>query len=266
MELKDIHRRLCPQLDYGTIRAALKETVAKKRAAMLAMAKNMVFEKILTECHILQVQTQTGTMVTSKALLNVFMKETTEEETIELITTTCFKKSPRWKEDMTQRLIESFGLHYDETTIVENKNKKGNGFLEKIVTKALNNVRLDLRAVQSRASGKGSRGLVGSGAKRKSTSSSSDEEETDHKRVSCFLTALFKRREMNTNINCLLSSSVTFSRGRGQKQRLVGAKHVNNIHLQKAMLQMMLTEKWCVVIKMALNRFDTCFLPFSFFA
>jgi hypothetical protein len=195
-ELKDIHQRLCPQLDYGTIRGELQKTVATKRAAMLAMAKDMVFEKILTECHLLQVKIPSGTMVTSKTLLNAFMKESSDEDIIEQITTTCFKKSPRWKEDMTQRLIETFGIHYDESTIVENKNKKGNGFLEKIVSKALNNVRLDLRAVQTRASAKGSRSHLGSGAKRKSTSSSSDEEETNSKRVSGFLEELFEGAEL----------------------------------------------------------------------
>jgi hypothetical protein len=199
-ELKDIHHRLCPQLEYDNIRRELRNTVAKKRADMLALAKDMVLEKILTECQIQQVKTTTGTMVTSKTLLNAFMKESTDEETIGCITITCFKNSPRWKEDMTQRLIEKYGIHYDERSIVENKNRKGNGFLEKIVTKALNNVRLDLRAVQTRAFANGkpertprkasNNGNDSAVAQRNTTSSFSVDDEMNDKQVSCLMKPL----------------------------------------------------------------------------
>jgi hypothetical protein len=185
-ELKDIHKRLCPQLEYDNVRAELRDTVAKKRAAMLAIAKDMVLEKILTECQIQQVKLTTGAIVTSKVLLNAFMKESTDEETIDCITSTCFKNSPRWKEDMTQKLIETFGIHYDDSSIVENKNRKGNGFLEKIVTKALNNVRLDLRAVQSRAFAK----VKPERKKWEKSNKSNEGDETNEKRVSYFLNAL----------------------------------------------------------------------------
>jgi hypothetical protein len=151
-ELKDIHKRLCPDLDYGTIRMELRDTVTAKRAAMLGMAKDMIFEKILTECQMLQVKTRNGTLVTSKDLLKVFFKTTSNEKIVTEITYTCFKNSPRWKDDMTQNLIECFGINYDPCTITTHRNRKGNGFLEKIITKALNNVRADLRAVQGRAS------------------------------------------------------------------------------------------------------------------
>jgi hypothetical protein len=191
-ELKDIHQRLCPQLEYAAIREDLRDTVARKRASMMAMAKEMIFEKILTECQALQVKTNTGTLVTSKGLLNIYMKESNDEETISQFTVTCFKTSPRWKEDMTQSLIEFFGIHYDESTMVVNTNRKGNGFLEKIVTKALNNVRLDLRAVQSRATGKVSankpnvkdRNKRDETASRKRSSSSTDDDDMKYKRVS----------------------------------------------------------------------------------
>jgi hypothetical protein len=139
-------------LEYAAVREGLKDTVAKKQAGMMAMAKEMIFEKILTECQSLQVKTHTGTLVPSKCLRNIFMKESNDEKTISQFTITYFKTSPWWKEDMTQRLKQFFGINYDESSIVENK--KGNGFLEKNVIKALNNVRLDLRAVQSRATGK----------------------------------------------------------------------------------------------------------------
>jgi hypothetical protein len=122
------------------------------------------------------------------------MKESTDEETIGCITITCFKNSPRWKEDMAQKLIKTFGIHYDETSIVENKNRKGNGFLEKIVTKALNNVRLDLRAVQTRAFSKvkphratrekSNKSDIMSGSRRNTTTSCSDDDVMKDTRVS----------------------------------------------------------------------------------
>jgi hypothetical protein len=47
--------------------------------------------------------------------------------------------------------MEVFGINYDPKSITTHKNRRGNGFIEKIVTKALNNVRADLRAVVGRA-------------------------------------------------------------------------------------------------------------------
>jgi hypothetical protein len=150
-ELKDIHQRLCADLEYAVIRNELHDTVSKKRASMLGMGKDMVFQKILTECQILQVKTKCGSLVTSKDLLRLFLRTTRDDNIVTQIMYTCFKNSPRWKDDFTHNLIECFGINYDPTTITTHKNRKGNGFLEKIITKALNNVRADIRAVLGRA-------------------------------------------------------------------------------------------------------------------
>jgi hypothetical protein len=151
-QLKDIHRRLCPDLEYSVIHTELEKTVAAKRAAMLGMGKDMVFQKILTECQILQVKDKNGTVVTGKDSLRMYLKTRRDENIVTQLLYTCFKNSPRWKDDMTHELIECFGISYDPTTIKVHKNRKGNGFLEKIITKALNNVRADVRAMLGRAS------------------------------------------------------------------------------------------------------------------
>jgi hypothetical protein len=150
-ELKDVHGRLCPDLEYAAIRDELRDTVAKKRGEMLGMGKDMVLQKILTECQILQVKTSKGALVTSKDLLRAFLRRSRDDNIVTQIMYTCFKNSPRWKDDFTHNLIECFGINYDPNTITAHKNRKGNGFLEKIITKALNNVRADLRAVLGRA-------------------------------------------------------------------------------------------------------------------
>jgi hypothetical protein len=150
-ELKDIHTRLCADLEYADIRHELQQTVSRKRPAMLGMGKDMVFKKILTECQMLQVKTTSGVLVTSKESLRLFLRTTRDDNIVTQIMYCCCKTSPRWKDNLMYNLIDCFGINYDPTTITTHKNRKGNGFLEKIITKALSNVRADLRAVLGRA-------------------------------------------------------------------------------------------------------------------
>jgi hypothetical protein len=52
---------------------------------------------------------------------------------------------------MIHNLIECFGIKHDLKTITNHKNRKGKEFLERIIMKALNNVRANVRAALGRA-------------------------------------------------------------------------------------------------------------------
>lgn len=153
-ELKDIAARLLPDLEYALVQDELRVAIAKKRKEMLAFAKARVTVRMLDECQRLQLVTFNGIKVATKDALREYFKESNNEEhhqAINRVTNLCFTDSPRWKEDMTDEMMQHFGIRYDEKTIKIHENGKGNGFFEKIVTKGLCNVRADLRSAQGRA-------------------------------------------------------------------------------------------------------------------
>ena len=152
-EIKDIHSRVCSEYDYNVVKNALRRTVHKKRAEILSLAKDKVMLKVLQECQVLNLVTS-NQVVSSKDLLRKWLKETSgkhSEKAIRQFTETCFRESARWNDDMAHELMDTFGIRYDPTTVNPHSNNKGNGFMEKICTKALQNVRQDLRAIRDRA-------------------------------------------------------------------------------------------------------------------
>lgn len=152
-ELKDIHKRLCSEYEYDDIRQTLQRTVHKKRSEILALAKEKVMAKVLQECQLLKLETS-HQIVSSKDLLKKWLKQTSgpkSDGAFRQITETTFRESARWNDDMAHELMDIFGIYYDEKTMNPHRNNKGNGFFEKICTKALQNVRSDLRAIRDRA-------------------------------------------------------------------------------------------------------------------
>lgn len=155
-ELKDIAHRLCPELKYDDIRLELKEATVKKRKEMLKFAKDQVVVRMLDECQRMEVVTFGNRPVNNKESLREYFKEAGDDEehrtVINQVTNLCFNNSPRWKEDLADEMMDRFGIGYDPHTIKSHENGKGNGFYEKIITKALCNARADLRSAQGRAS------------------------------------------------------------------------------------------------------------------
>jgi hypothetical protein len=150
--LKDIHTRLLSEYDYAAIKVGLRATVFKKRCEILSMAKDKVFIRVLKECQVLQLATESGDTVCSKMLLKKWLKEARSSNSdFSRITDIAFRDCPRWKEDMAIDLSDLFGIEYDPKTVNPHSNNKGNGFMEKLCTKALNNVRMDLRAIRDRS-------------------------------------------------------------------------------------------------------------------
>jgi hypothetical protein len=139
------------------VKKQLRETVFSKRREILAMAKNQVYVWILHECQSLGLEAKTGDTVASKPLLQKWLKQphATNNQFTKITQTIFSEGSAKWKEDMAMDLSEIFGLGYDPDTINAHTNNKGNGFLEKACTKALNNVRMDLRAIRDRANSNG---------------------------------------------------------------------------------------------------------------
>lgn len=152
-ELRDIHMRLCSEYVFEEVREELGKTVHKKRAEILSLAKEKVMARVLQECQVLNMIVS-HQVVTSKDLLKKWLKGSPgkrSEDAIIQFTETCFKESARWNDDMAHELMEVFGITYDPSTVRPHSNNKGNGFLEKICTKALQNVRSDIRAIRDRA-------------------------------------------------------------------------------------------------------------------
>ncbi len=121
---------------------------------MIAFAKEKVFLKMIDECIRLNLQTTSGVKVTTKEMLREYFKESQDDsnaDAINNITYLCFAQSPRWREDTTEIMMERFGIKYDPSTVQAHENGKGNGFYEKIITKALCNCRQDLHSAQGRA-------------------------------------------------------------------------------------------------------------------
>ena len=153
-QLKDVASRLLPGLHYGGVQEALREAIVKKRKQILAVAKEKVIARMLDECQRLSLVTYSGISVATKDALREYFKEADDEDhriAINQITHLCFSNSPRWKEDVADEISERFGIQYDPSTVKAHENGKGNGFIEKIITKGLCNVRADLRSAQGRA-------------------------------------------------------------------------------------------------------------------
>jgi hypothetical protein len=66
------------------------------------------------------------------------------------VTVQCFRDNFNWKEDIAVKLMSHFGVGYDPATIIAYSNSKGCGFIEKLVTRAENNARTDLRQSKDR--------------------------------------------------------------------------------------------------------------------
>jgi hypothetical protein len=152
-ELKDIHMRLCPNYSYDLIKKELRSTVQKKRAELLSLAKDKITVRVLKECQQMNLIIA-HQIVSSKDLLNKWLRETSGKQSdreFRTFTEDTFRENARWQDDMAHELMDLFGIEYDRKTVNKHSNSKGNGFLEKICTKALQNVRQDLRGVRDRA-------------------------------------------------------------------------------------------------------------------
>lgn len=155
IQVKDIHQRLIPDLEYAAVYAELLLAIKKKRAAILAAAKDMCWVRMLDEAQRLGIHLSNKVAVSSKDTLRAYFKESDDPDhtaVFKQVTHTAFVESPRWQQDMCNDLKDLFGIGYDPETVILHDNGKGNGFLEKICTKANNNARQDLYAAQGRAS------------------------------------------------------------------------------------------------------------------
>jgi hypothetical protein len=70
---------------------------------------------------------------------------------MERITKKCFKETTCWHDDLAVAMREKFGIQYDNATIRKNSNNKGNGFIEKTITRGVCNARADLYQANKRA-------------------------------------------------------------------------------------------------------------------
>lgn len=70
---------------------------------------------------------------------------------MERITKRCFKETTCWHDDLAVAMREKFGIQYDNGTIRKNSNNKGNGFIEKTITRGICNARADLYQANKRA-------------------------------------------------------------------------------------------------------------------
>lgn len=153
-QCKDIATRLAPDLRYEGIQRELLQTVERKRAEMMAKAKKMVGTKMLSACQNLQVKLMNGVLVNRIDLLREYFKEAStaqHQKIIDAVTAGCFDQNDIWKDDMDHDLKEFFGIDYDPSSIRRHVNGKGTGFVKKIITKALCNLRNDLRQASARA-------------------------------------------------------------------------------------------------------------------
>ena len=153
-DLRDIARRLLQDLPFDQVKVKLRDAIVKKRKEMIAFAKEKVFLRMIDECIRLNLKTSSGVKVTTKELLREYFKKSADDsnaDAIKNILSICFSTSPRWKEDTAEVMMERFGIKYDPATVQAHENGKGNGFYEKIITKALCNCRADLRSAQGRA-------------------------------------------------------------------------------------------------------------------
>ena len=117
--------------DYDVVKRELKEVVVKKRAEILAMAKEKVFTRILQECQVLGLKTKAGQLVPSKSVLKKWLKEShaTNEQFLQ-ITERIWKESAWWNEDMSFDLHEQFGIKYNPKTITPIPTRRGMVFLK----------------------------------------------------------------------------------------------------------------------------------------
>ena len=153
-QCKDIAVRLIPHLPYDEVKKDLFLAVERKRAELMAKAKQLVSRKMLAACQNKKVTLMSGVLVNRIDLLRAYFKEATTVEqqlTIDDITQGCFDQNNIWKDDMDHEIKEEFGIDYDPATIKKHVNGKGTGFIKKIITKALCNLRQDLRQASARA-------------------------------------------------------------------------------------------------------------------
>jgi hypothetical protein len=142
IQVKDIHQRLIPDLEYAAVYTELHASIKKKRAEILAAAKDMCLVRMLDEAQRLRIRLSNNVEVSSKDTLRGDFKESDDPEHTAIfkqITHFAFVESPRWKQDMCNDLKDRFGIGYDPATVILHDNGKGNGFLEKICTKGSNN-------------------------------------------------------------------------------------------------------------------------------
>lgn len=156
-ELKDIFNRFLDKdgnflgeagLEYDDVRGPLLEAAEEKKRQLMKYAKEKALEKMLDECRRLKLQTLGEISITDKHYLALFHKEAcrpNHKDLLDQVTNLCFKRSPCWKEDTALVMKEKFGLSYDPKTVRKHANKKGNGFLEKFLTRGACNTRQDLR-------------------------------------------------------------------------------------------------------------------------
>jgi hypothetical protein len=144
------------QYPYEQVAAALRTEVKKKRSQILSVAKNKIHIRVLQECQNMELKVNKASkvIVSSRDLLKQWLREKNgnkADRQFKQFTEVCFAESPRWNEDMAHDLMDEFGIRYDPSTVLTHSNNKGNGFFEKICTKALQNVRQDLRAIRDRS-------------------------------------------------------------------------------------------------------------------
>jgi hypothetical protein len=153
-QLKGIHWRLLKQYPYGQVAAALRHEVKKERSHILAVAKDKIHVRVLQECQNMELKVNKANkvIVSSRDLLKQWLREKKGmkcDSQFKQFTETCFAESQRWNKDMAHNLMDKFAIRHDPPTVLTHSNNNGYGFFEKICTKALQNLRQDLRAVRA---------------------------------------------------------------------------------------------------------------------
>lgn len=153
-DVKDVATRFFPERDFYTIIEQVRNVMVAKRAQILAFAKGLVAARIVAAFDMNGVKTCLGTKVNSKEMVRQYYKEADSKEHQEIIyrcVYQSFDDSVRWQDDVANDLATEFGIAYDPITLTGTKNNRGNGFYEKIATKALGNYRADLKNIQVRS-------------------------------------------------------------------------------------------------------------------
>jgi hypothetical protein len=162
-ELKDIFHRFVgedgvfldePHLQYDDVADVLRTAAEKKKSELLAYAKDKALERMLDECRKIDLVTIGGTPVTNKKTLCLYFKQAcrpVHQTNMEAVSQECFKETTCWHSDLSVDMREKFGIEYDPKTVRVHKNRKGNGFIEKIITRAVCNMRQDLHGANERA-------------------------------------------------------------------------------------------------------------------
>ena len=143
-----------PNLTYDDVADELRKAVEEKKKQLLEFAKQKALERMLDECRNINLVTIGGAEVRCLKTLSLYFKQACRDHhrtNMTQVTTDCFKETTCWHEDLAIEMRQKFGLDYDQRTIRVHKNRKGNGFIEKVISRGVCNQRQDLYGANARA-------------------------------------------------------------------------------------------------------------------